>query len=206
MARRKHTEESKETKTKSTKTCIEEVKEEFDQNSPKLIWAPEEEPSNYYEEPAKAKLWARWAWFTGKYKQREIAEAICVTPTVIKSWIRGTSKVKGWSQERAELDGKLGKQLVKKKVAAIEENMDKMLKVIKRSMDEILDDNETLTVGEINQLSSAYDKLFKARQLSEGRPTDIYGDSNGTMVTWNEALEKLRGADIIDVTPKKKES
>ena len=185
---------------KKTKEALEEVKDNYDPMLPSVVWSPVEEPVNFHEEPTKAKLWARWAWFSGKFSITEIAEAIGVAESTPRFWIRGNQKHKGWSQEKAELDRKYITKIVKDRNKEMSVLLDKMLHVIGKNLDDIIENRAELTISEMNQISSMYEKIFKTKQLSEGRPTDIQGN----LTTWDEVRDRMIEVDILDFSKAKK--
>lgn len=165
---------------------------------PVVIYAPSDEPVPYAEEPTKAKLWARYAWFSGKYTNKEIALAVDVDISVIARWVRGTQKTAGWSEEKESADKRIINRVVQTNVARINGTLSRMLDALELSANAIIENREMLTVAEFNQYVTAFEKLFKTRQLEMGRPTEILADGDGKEITWTDIKKRMEEVDILD--------
>lgn len=169
---------------------------DYKQFLPSVIYAPSDGPCLYKEEPTRARLWARYAWFSEKYTVEEIAEEIGVTTNQIKAWIRGSQAFKGWAEERESADKRIVSRAVHNNAKRLSYLMDKMLTVLEASTQNIIDNRHMLTVNEYDKFVGAFEKVYKTRQLELGRPTEILED--GSKITWESIRKRLEEVDIID--------
>lgn len=165
---------------------------------PKLTDYEAIDPPDYSINPVAAKLWAKAAWFTTRYPNQELADLIKVDVSTIKLWVRGSTKRSGWKYEKELYEKKAIKNFVVSNSYKMDSILSRMLDVFDRGIKEIEDSNQTLNVGEMSALSNSFEKLFKARQLSIGAPTDIFTDANGKSLTWNQIRNELQSVDILD--------
>lgn len=173
-----------------------EKEQELAELLPAIYCKIPEEPKNFREFPTEAKLWARAAWWSGKYSVPEIAESIGVKDQAVYTWVRGTAHVKGWAEDKEKEDQKALRKAVKNNSNRMQSLMDKMLTVLEKTVHGIIDENRRLSVDEFTKVTNAFEKIFKLRQLEMGKPTEIFAGDNGELPTWSEIREKLAAVDI----------
>lgn len=165
---------------------------------PKLTSYEAVDPPKYDENAMGAKLWAKAAWFTGQYTNQELADQIDVSLKTLQLWVRGHNKRSGWLYEKEQYEKKAMKKVVRNSASRMDDILSQMLSVFESGIKEIRESNQKLNVGELSALANSFEKLFKARQLSIGAPTDIFLDGNGKSLTWNQIKKEIQDVDILD--------
>lgn len=155
-----------------------------------------DEPKDFHTHPTEAKLWARAAWWSGKYSVNEISEAINLKEATIYTWIRGNSRVKGWADEKDEADKKALKKELRNNSIRMKTLMEQMLTVLEKTVVGIIDENRRLSVDEFTKVTNAFEKIFKLRQLELGKPTEIFAGEDGKLPTWTEIRERMKEVDV----------
>jgi len=164
---------------------------------PAVEYIEQDEPCDYHEHPVAAKLWARDAWWKGKYTLAEIAEAINVSERIIGVWIKGTQRFRGWSKEKELYDRKHLTKSIGRNSVRMESLITKMLSILERSAHNLIDNRHSLSVAEFNQFLNGFEKLFKTKQLERGQPTDIFAEG-ASAPTWSEVVDRMKSVDILD--------
>lgn len=165
-------------------------------NLPSLVVEIPEDPPAYQEHKSAAKLWARDAWWTGKYSISEIAESISVSDSQIKNWIYGTRTRYGWAYDKEQAEKQVLKKTIKNNAVRLDDLIEKLITALERSASAILDENTQLTVDEFNKMVNAFEKIFKIRQLSLGKATEIFAGENGELPTWGEIMKKIEDVKV----------
>ena len=165
---------------------------------PRLTDYEATEPPNYDTDPTLAKLWAKAAWFTERYTNQELADLINVSSRTINYWVKGNKKSSGWLYEKEKYEKKAIKKAVRNNSNRMDGILSQMLDVFEKGIKDIKDSNHSISIQEMSALSNSFEKLFKARQLSVGGPTDIYMGDNGRPLSWGQIKEQLQAVDILD--------
>lgn len=178
-----------------TKEQIENEKE-YGKLLPAIYCQIPEEPCDYTVEPTKAKLWARSAWWTGKYSAVELAEHINAPLRTLQNWIRGTRYHTGWAEDKDKADARAISRAVASNTIRMDKLLTQLISALEKSASMILDENRHLTVDEFNKLTNAFEKIFKLRQLELGRPTEIFAGEDGKLPTWSEIRAKIEAVEV----------
>jgi transcriptional regulator with XRE-family HTH domain len=157
----------------------------------------DDNPIKYADDPKQARDWARWAWLKKKGSVAQIAEAIEVSPTYIYRWIQGSKKAEGWAKTQENLDRRHLNRAIQTNSKRIHYVLNLMLDTLESSAQNLINNRHALTIGEFNQFTTAFEKLFKTRQLAMGRPTDIV-EGEFKEISWHEVKQKLFDVDILD--------
>lgn len=158
-----------------------------------------DEPADFQQHPTEAKLWARAAWWSGKYSVPEIAEAINTPDITVYKWIRGNSHKPGWADDKEKADKRALVGAVRSNTVRMDKLMTEMLTVLETTIKRVIEENSQLTVDEFGKITNAFEKIFKIRQLELGRPTEIFAGEDGKMPTWMEIRQKLEEVDYVEV-------
>ena len=185
---------------KGTRPRVDKDREkELDKLLPALYSKIPEEPVDFQQFPTEAKLWARAAWWSGKYSVPEIAEAINTPDITVYKWIRGNSIRPGWADDKEKADKRALVGAVRSNTVRMDKLMTKMLTVLETTIRRVIEENSQLTVDEFGKITNAFEKIFKIRQLELGRPTEIFAGEDGQMPTWMEIRKKLEEVDYVEV-------
>lgn len=157
-----------------------------------------DEPVDYHENPTEAKLWARWAWWTGKYSIAEIAENINASDFRIRSWIHGTTRTPGWAEEKEKDDRRALRKAIHGNTVRMDKILKQMLDILERTGTLFIEDNKQLTIAEFNMITNAFEKLHKVRQLEMGRPTEIFSGEDGKKFTWSDIRKQIEEVDVVE--------
>lgn len=167
-----------------------------DTKLPALVFEFNEDPTPYAEGKTRAKLWARWAWFSGNYSAKEIAEAIEVPDYQVYKWIRGTPNNIGWAKEKDKADKKAVEAVLKTQSRRLQGLMEDMLSSLELSAKELVENRHKLTISEFGQMTNALERIHKMKQLELGLPTENLGTSNAS---WSDLKKKMETVDILDL-------
>lgn len=146
-------------------------------------------PCSYADSPAAAKLWAKSMWLARLESAPKLAETIGVPNGTMYKWISS------WNREITDVESKALAKVEKKYSKRVEVIFNKMLQVMDKSANHILNSNMVLTIDQFKGFTSAAETLFKMKQLEEGKPTEIYG---GETLTWEKVLVRMKEVDIVE--------
>lgn len=167
------------------------------ENLPSVVVELSDEPVSYEKEPYKAKLWAKYAWMNGSYNAGEIAEAIDTSKWRILRWINGTQATEGWKEELERAEARTVSNVVARNSKRIDYTLGKALDLLAINTERLVNERHHLSIPEYNMFVTAYEKLFKLKQLEEGKPTEIVDDS-GKEISWAKIREQIEAVDILD--------
>lgn len=146
-------------------------------------------PPFYTDSPLEAKVWAQVAWMNKLESTPRIAELIGVAPVTVRNWITK------WKKKVDKFEADALEETVGKFSGRVETVLNKVLSVLDKSADHILENNVMLNVDQFKGFVSSAESLYKMRQLEEGKPTEIYSSKN---LTWEGVLVKLKEVDIVE--------
>lgn len=147
-------------------------------------------PPFYSDDPVTAKNWAKYAWLNKLGSQTVLAEAVGVPKPTFSSW------VSAWKKELKVVEGEALKDAVEEYSKKIDSVLCKMLAVLDRSTESLLEQNVTLTVDQYNGFTGAAERFYKMKQLEAGKPTEIYGHE-ANQLSWEKIVDRLKEVDVV---------
>ena len=155
---------------------------------------PLTDPPPYTERGGGQELraWALSKYLLG-YQQVEIAKAIGLPVNNISYW----AKADDWAGEKEAAAQEAIKEVVVLSSNRIKATLSNTLSLIESNINRYKEQDEQLTISEVDKLSTIFERLFKVSQLVTGNPTEIFKGENVTLTT---ILAKLREVDVIEYT------
>jgi hypothetical protein len=167
------------------------------ENLPSIVFELSDEPVPYHEQPYKAKLWAKYAWLNSSYSIAYIAESIEVGTGLVSKWINGTQKEKGWKEELELAEKRTVTNLVARNTKRIEYTLGKALDLLAMNTERLINERHQFSVAEYSMFTGAVERLFKLKQLEEGKPTEIVS-ADGKTLSWEAIRKQIEDVDILD--------
>jgi hypothetical protein len=150
------------------------------------------DPPPYTERGGGKELraWALDKYLLG-YKQSDIAKALGLPLNNVHYW----SKADGWDDAKDEAAEDAIREVVVLSADRIKTTLANTLTVIERNVKHYKEQDEPLTISEVDKLTNIFERLFKVSQLVTGNPTEIFQGEN---ITIHTILAKLKEVDVIE--------
>lgn len=167
-------------------------KTRWDAETGKMV-LDEREPSLYKTDPEEAKRLARELYMTGN-SLAEITRQTGIRYITLVSFVEGKgNNGKGWEWEKTMSTSTAAYKAFREKTVVISEALDLSLNTISKSLANLNEQEEPLTLSQIRTATTIAKDLYYMHQLAIGEPTEIHGKKD--VPSFEEVWKILKKAD-----------